>query len=112
MGEIFFILFLPGTLGPCSREPPGLCPSCPPYYYATDTVYYPGVGPLQVFTTREQGIVMSVSVCLSVCVCLATIPFVPPKIFGTTSPIFSKCFLRVLPMAVGRGSVLLRRRSD
>ena len=96
MGEIFFILFLPGTRGPCSWEPPGLCPSCPPHYYATDTVYYPGVGPLQVFTIREQGIVMSVSVC----VCLS----VQYPIIGTTSPIFSHFFLHVFPMAVARFS--------
>jgi len=43
-------------------------------------------------------------VCLSVCLCL----FVRDHIFGTTSPIFTN-FLHVTN---GRGSVLLRRRSD
>ena len=42
-------------------------------------------------------------VCLSVCLS------VRDHIFGTTSPIFTKFFVRV---TFGRGSVLLRRRSD
>jgi len=43
---------------------------------------------------------MSVSVCLSVCVC---------HISGTTRPIFTNFFLHV---TYGRGSVLLWRRCD
>jgi len=46
----------------------------------------------------ELSIVMSVSVCL--CVCLS----VRDDIFGTTRPIFTKFFLCVLPMAVARSS--------
>ena len=52
---------------------------------------------------EERRIVMSVSVCL--CVCLS----VRDHIFGTTRPIFTK-FLCMLPIV--RGSVLLCRRSD
>ena len=48
---------------------------------------------------------MSVSVCLSVCVCV----FVYDHIFGTSRPIFTKFFMLV---SDGRGSVLLWRRSD
>jgi len=47
---------------------------------------------------------MSVSVCLSVCVCV----FVHDHIFGTIRPIFTD-FLHV---AYSRGSVLLWQRSD
>ena len=49
---------------------------------------------------------MSVSVCLSLCVCLS----VDDHIFGTTRAIFAS-FLCMLPMTVAR-SVLLWRRSD
>ena len=52
---------------------------------------------------REQSIVMSVSVCLSVCLS------VHDHIFGTTRPILTKIFVHV---TYGRGSVLSRRRSD
>ena len=48
---------------------------------------------------------MSVSVCLSVCVCLS----VRDHILRTTRPIFTEIFWRV---TYGRGSVLLWRRSD
>jgi len=48
---------------------------------------------------------MSVSVCLCVSVCLS----VHDHIFETTRPIFTKFFTHVTH---GRGSVLLRRRSD
>jgi len=51
----------------------------------------------------EWSIVMSVSVCLSVCLS------VRDHIFGTTRPIFAKCFVH---FTYGRGSVLLWRRSD
>jgi len=43
---------------------------------------------------------MSVSVCLSVCLC----SFVRDNIFGTTRPIFTKFFLCMLPIAVARSS--------
>ena len=46
---------------------------------------------------------MSVSVCL--CVCLS----VRDHIFGTTRPIFTKCFVHATH---GRGSIPLWRRSD
>jgi len=52
----------------------------------------------------ERSTVMSVSVCLSVCLS------VRDHIFGTTRPIFTK-FLRSLPMAVARscsGGVVIR----
>ena len=48
---------------------------------------------------------MSVSVCLSVCLC----SFVRDNIFGTTRAIFTKFFMHV---TYRRGSVLLWRRSD
>jgi len=51
----------------------------------------------------ERSIVMSVSVCL--CMCLS----VRDHIFGTTRPIFANCFVHV---SYGRGSVFLWRRSD
>ena len=50
-----------------------------------------------------RSIVMSVSVCLSVCVS------VRDRIFGTTCPIFTEFFMHV---AYGRDSALLWRRSD
>ena len=53
----------------------------------------------------ERSIVMSVSVCLYVCVCLSAIII----FFGTTRPIFNKVFVHV---NYGRGSVILWRRSD
>jgi len=57
--------------------------------------------------TEERSIVTSVSVCLSVCVCVRLT--VHDHIFGTTHPIFTKLFDHV---TYGRGSVLLWRRSD
>jgi len=48
---------------------------------------------------------MSVSVCLSVCLCVS----VRDHISATTRPIFTNFFLHVTS---GRGSVLLWRRSD
>ena len=51
----------------------------------------------------ERSIVLSVSVCLSVCVS------VRDHISGITRPIFTNFFLHV---TYGRGSVLLWRRSD
>jgi len=48
---------------------------------------------------------MSVSVCVCLSVCLS----VHGHVLGTTRPIFTNFFLRV---TYGRGSVLLRRRSD
>ena len=49
---------------------------------------------------------MSVSVCLSVCLCVCL--SVRGHFFGTTRPIFTKCFVHV---TYCRGSVLLSRRS-
>jgi len=49
--------------------------------------------------------VISVSVCVSVCVCLS----VRDHIFGTTRPIFTKLFAHV---TYDRGSVLVWRHSD
>jgi len=52
----------------------------------------------------ERSIVMSVSVCLSVCLS------VRDHVFGTARPIFTKFFCACYPY--GHGSVLLSRRSD
>jgi len=61
--------------------------------------------PLNLIDMGSRSIVMSVFVCLSVCVCFS----VHDRIFGTTRPIFTKSFVHVI---YGRGSVLLWRRSD
>ena len=53
----------------------------------------------------ELSIVMSVSVCVSVCVCWS----VRDHVFGTTPPISIKLFV---PVTYGRDSVLLWRHSD
>ena len=57
-------------------------------------------------TIEKRSIVMSVSVCPSVCVCLS----IRDHILGTTCPIFTK-FLCMLPMALARsysGGVVTR----
>jgi len=52
---------------------------------------------------------MSVSVFLSICVCVSVCLSVHDHIFRTARPIFAKSFVRV---TCGCGSVLLWRRSD
>ena len=52
---------------------------------------------------------MSVSVCLSVCVSVSVCLSARDHVFGTTRPIFTKCFVHA---TYGRGSVLFRRRND
>jgi len=39
--EIILKFILSGTRGPCTRRPPGLCPSCPPHCYAAANRSYP-----------------------------------------------------------------------